>query len=229
MPATLDAGNSERLTIARESLRAPAPRPFRRPRGSAEGLAARQRCKRNASPSRAIVNARSASRRARTPGARDADAAARKRGSLTAASCSRRCPIAACWRAALRWYATKRDCPIHAAASVGPGAYLTVEFADGRIGATADADRPAAARVERPVAERAEGISRAKRVVETGRSRKFVLDLSKMPMPGLDRASSRSCLSQQKRGSAPAKGNTRKRPQIITNRWVSRADSTAYL
>src|SRR5450432_188981 len=41
---------------------------------------------------------------------------------------------------------------IHAAASVGPGAYLTVEFADGRVGATADSDRPAAARPAKPVA-----------------------------------------------------------------------------
>ena len=55
--------------------------------------------------------------------------------------------------------------PIHAAASVGPGAYLTVEFADGRIGATADADRPAAARVERPVASEPKA-SAPKRVVK---------------------------------------------------------------
>jgi exodeoxyribonuclease VII large subunit len=31
---------------------------------------------------------------------------------------------------------------VHAAASVGPGAHLSIEFADGRVGATADADRP---------------------------------------------------------------------------------------
>jgi exodeoxyribonuclease VII large subunit len=42
--------------------------------------------------------------------------------------------------------------PLHAAASVGPGARLDVEFSDGRVGATADADRPAAARPARPVA-----------------------------------------------------------------------------
>ena len=35
--------------------------------------------------------------------------------------------------------------PVHAAASIGPGARLDLEFADGRVGATADADRPAAA------------------------------------------------------------------------------------
>jgi exodeoxyribonuclease VII large subunit len=34
--------------------------------------------------------------------------------------------------------------PLHAAASVGPGARLDLEFSDGRVGATADADRAAA-------------------------------------------------------------------------------------
>jgi exodeoxyribonuclease VII large subunit len=33
---------------------------------------------------------------------------------------------------------------VHAAASLGPGAPLSIEFADGRVAATADADRPAA-------------------------------------------------------------------------------------
>jgi exodeoxyribonuclease VII large subunit len=31
--------------------------------------------------------------------------------------------------------------PVHAAAAIGPGAHLSLEFADGRVGATADADR----------------------------------------------------------------------------------------
>lgn len=39
--------------------------------------------------------------------------------------------------------------PLHSADSVGPGARVEIEFADGRVGATADADRPA------PVAKRA--------------------------------------------------------------------------
>ncbi|WP_213742690.1 exodeoxyribonuclease VII large subunit [Bradyrhizobium sp. dw_411] len=46
-----------------------------------------------------------------------------------------------------RGFALVRDeqgLPLHAAAAVGPGARLNLEFADGRIGATADADRPAA-------------------------------------------------------------------------------------
>jgi exodeoxyribonuclease VII large subunit len=42
--------------------------------------------------------------------------------------------------------------PVHAAAEIGPGAYLSVEFADGRVGATADADRPQATRPVKPVA-----------------------------------------------------------------------------
>ncbi len=36
--------------------------------------------------------------------------------------------------------------PVHAADAIGPGARLEIEFADGRVGATADADRPAAKR-----------------------------------------------------------------------------------
>src|ERR1700722_17968433 len=46
-----------------------------------------------------------------------------------------------------RGFALVRDeqgLPLHAAAAVGPGARLNLEFADGLVGATADADRPAA-------------------------------------------------------------------------------------
>jgi exodeoxyribonuclease VII large subunit len=52
-----------------------------------------------------------------------------------------------------RGFALVRDeqgLPMHAAASVGPGARLDLEFADGRVGATADTDRPAATRPARP-------------------------------------------------------------------------------
>jgi exodeoxyribonuclease VII large subunit len=35
--------------------------------------------------------------------------------------------------------------PLHSADSVGPNARIAIEFADGRVGATADADRPAPA------------------------------------------------------------------------------------
>jgi exodeoxyribonuclease VII large subunit len=47
---------------------------------------------------------------------------------------------------------------VHAAASVGPNAHLSIEFADGRVDATADADPPqatapkAAPREAKPVA-----------------------------------------------------------------------------
>jgi exodeoxyribonuclease VII large subunit len=41
---------------------------------------------------------------------------------------------------------------VHAAAVIGPGARLDLEFSDGRVGATADADRPAATTPVRPVA-----------------------------------------------------------------------------
>jgi exodeoxyribonuclease VII large subunit len=36
----------------------------------------------------------------------------------------------------------ERGHAVHAAAAVGPSAHLSIEFADGRVGATSDADRP---------------------------------------------------------------------------------------
>jgi exodeoxyribonuclease VII large subunit len=54
-----------------------------------------------------------------------------------------------------RGFALVRDeqgVAVRAAASVGPGARLTLEFSDGRVGATADADRPAAAVAAKPAA-----------------------------------------------------------------------------
>ena len=41
---------------------------------------------------------------------------------------------------------------VHAAASIGPGAPLSVEFADGRVAVTADTDRPTPTRVAKPAA-----------------------------------------------------------------------------
>jgi len=52
-----------------------------------------------------------------------------------------------------RGFALVRDehgLAVHAAAGIGPGARLDLEFADGRVGATADADRPAAPAPENP-------------------------------------------------------------------------------
>jgi exodeoxyribonuclease VII large subunit len=43
-----------------------------------------------------------------------------------------------------------RGAAVHAAAAVAPGAHLSLEFADGRVAATADADRPAAAAPAKP-------------------------------------------------------------------------------
>jgi exodeoxyribonuclease VII large subunit len=54
-----------------------------------------------------------------------------------------------------RGFALVRDeqgFPVHAAAGIGPGARLDLEFSDGRVGATADADRPVATRPVQPVA-----------------------------------------------------------------------------
>jgi exodeoxyribonuclease VII large subunit len=54
-----------------------------------------------------------------------------------------------------RGFALVRDeqgVAVRAAANVGPGARLTLEFSDGRLGTTADGDRPAAAAATRPAA-----------------------------------------------------------------------------
>jgi exodeoxyribonuclease VII large subunit len=54
---------------------------------------------------------------------------------------------------------------VRAAAGVGPGARLDLEFADGRVAATADADRPAATRLAKPVASEPKAAA-PKRVVK---------------------------------------------------------------
>jgi exodeoxyribonuclease VII large subunit len=54
-----------------------------------------------------------------------------------------------------RGFALVRDeqgLPVHAATAIGPGARLELEFADGRVAATADADRPAATSTAKPAA-----------------------------------------------------------------------------
>jgi len=68
-----------------------------------------------------------------------------------------------------RGFALVRDeqgFPVHAAASIGPGARLDLEFADGRVGATADADRPVATRPVQPVASEPTKPAAPKRVVK---------------------------------------------------------------
>jgi exodeoxyribonuclease VII large subunit len=67
-----------------------------------------------------------------------------------------------------RGFALVRDeqgFPVHAAASIGPGARLDLEFADGRVGATADADRPLVTRSVQPVASEPKSAA-PKRVVK---------------------------------------------------------------
>jgi exodeoxyribonuclease VII large subunit len=54
---------------------------------------------------------------------------------------------------------------VHAAAGIGPGARLDLEFSDGRVAATADGDRPAATRVAKPVASEPKAAA-PKRVVK---------------------------------------------------------------
>jgi exodeoxyribonuclease VII large subunit len=54
-----------------------------------------------------------------------------------------------------RGFALVRDqqgLAVHAAGAVGPGEHLSIEFADGRIAATADADRPPVTQPAKPVA-----------------------------------------------------------------------------
>jgi exodeoxyribonuclease VII large subunit len=54
---------------------------------------------------------------------------------------------------------------VRAAAAIGPGARLDLEFADGRVGATADADRPAATAPVKPAASEPEARTAAPRRV----------------------------------------------------------------
>jgi exodeoxyribonuclease VII large subunit len=55
---------------------------------------------------------------------------------------------------------------VRAAGSVGPGDYLSIEFADGRVAATADADRPVATRPAKPVASEPKPAAAPKRAVK---------------------------------------------------------------
>jgi exodeoxyribonuclease VII large subunit len=59
---------------------------------------------------------------------------------------------------------------VHTAASVGPGAPISIEFADGRVGATADTDRPAAspASPPKPAAREAKPPKRIAKPVDQG-------------------------------------------------------------
>ena len=68
-----------------------------------------------------------------------------------------------------RGFALVRDAnghALHAAAAVGPNAHLTIEFADGSFGATADSDRPPAPDSAPQAAPREAKTMAAKRVVK---------------------------------------------------------------
>jgi exodeoxyribonuclease VII large subunit len=56
--------------------------------------------------------------------------------------------------------------PLHAAASVGPGARMSIEFSDGRVGAIADSDRPAATPAPSKPTAREEKPALARRVTK---------------------------------------------------------------
>ena len=85
-------------------------RPLCRARGQAEGLKALQRPG-AAQCHRARPRAHATAGRARPPRASDRSCSVSTRASPIAASCCRRCPIAACSRAALPWCATNRATP----------------------------------------------------------------------------------------------------------------------
>ena len=68
-----------------------------------------------------------------------AAAPAGRRGRTRRPAAWRRCRIAACWRAALRWCGIADGQPLRTAAAVGPGMPLDIEFSDGHVRARAEA------------------------------------------------------------------------------------------
>jgi exodeoxyribonuclease VII large subunit len=62
---------------------------------------------------------------------------------------------------------------VHAAAGIGPGARLDLEFSDGRVAATADGDRPAASRVAKPVASEPKAAAPKRAVKPVGQGSLF--------------------------------------------------------
>src|SRR5712671_5774262 len=62
---------------------------------------------------------------------------------------------------------------VHAAAAIGPGARLNLEFADGRVAATADADRPAVTSTAKPVASESKAAAPKRAVKPVGQGSLF--------------------------------------------------------
>ena len=82
-----------------------------------------------------------------------------------------------------RGFALVRDAQghaVHAAGAIGPVRTLSIEFADGRVGATADADRPAATPPAKPVAGEPKAVSAQARR-QAGRPGKPVLSWISSP------------------------------------------------
>lgn len=75
-----------------------------------------------------------------------------------------------------RGFALVRDeqgLPMHAAAEIGPGAYLNIEFADGRVSATADSDRPLTTRPAKPAGSGPKGTTPKRFVKPAGQGSLF--------------------------------------------------------
>lgn len=62
---------------------------------------------------------------------------------------------------------------VHAAAGIGPGARLDLEFADGRVAATADADRPAAKSPAKPASSEPKAAAPKRTVKPVGQGSLF--------------------------------------------------------
>jgi exodeoxyribonuclease VII large subunit len=146
-----------RLTVSGERLRHAARSLLRHRRDRHAGLAIRLKASKlsNAQAQRQAI-ARNRERTLRlTERARRALATAMQRHQARIAH-SGQLLAALSYRGVLaRGFALVRDdqgLAVHAAATVGPGAHLTIEFADGHVAATADADRPAVTPSAKPVA-----------------------------------------------------------------------------
>jgi exodeoxyribonuclease VII large subunit len=162
---------SQRLTVAGERIRLSARALLRSRRDRFVGLEARLKASRlaNAEAQRnAIARDRERAqrlaeraRRALLTGMHRLDSRVAHSGQLLAAL-SYRGVLA-------RGFALVRDArghAVHAATSIGPGAHLSVEFADGRVGVTADADRPPATSQPPEAPPRANRTVLAKRVTK---------------------------------------------------------------
>ena len=140
----------QRLTVSGERIRLSARALLRRRRDRFAGLEVRLKASKlsNAQAQRnAIARDRErthAAGRARAPRAGDRDDSGSTPASPIAASCCRRCPIAACWRAVLPWCATNTATPCMPRPRSARARLCRSNSPMAASAATADADRPAA-------------------------------------------------------------------------------------